>query len=63
MTNDDRRKIFWYLKRKTSYMAWSREVEIFDRFADVFEKQVREQPIVAGSTWRRSMAAWRGRLV
>lgn len=49
MTDDDRRKIFWYLRRKTSYTAWSREVEIFRRFADVFEQQVREQPIVAGS--------------
>lgn len=49
MTDDDRRKIFWYLKRKTSYTAWSREAKIFDRFADVFAKQVREQPIVAGS--------------
>lgn len=48
MTDDDRRKIFYYLRRKTSYTAWSREVEIFDRFAEVFEKQVREQPIVQG---------------
>ena len=49
MMDDDRRKIFWYLKRQTSYTAWSREAEFFDRFADVFAKQVREQPIVAGS--------------
>lgn len=49
MTEADRRKIFWYLKRKTSYTAWRREVDIFDRFAEIFEKQVKEQPHADGS--------------
>lgn len=45
MTEEDRKKIFWYLKRKTSYTAWKREADAFDRFADIFEKQVIEEPI------------------
>lgn len=45
MTEDDRKKLFWYLKRKTSYSAWKREADAFDRFAEIFEKQVIEQPL------------------
>ena len=55
MTETDRKKIFWSLQRRTSYPAWQREVEIFDRFAAVFEKQVREQPhapgLMDGTDW------------
>ena len=55
MTEVDRQKIFWYLQRKTSYTAWKREVEIFDRFVEVFEKQIREQPhapgLMDGTDW------------
>jgi Immunity protein 71/Immunity protein 72 len=47
MTEEDRKKIFWYLKRKTSYTAWKREADAFDRFADIFERQVIEEPIAA----------------
>jgi len=47
MSEEDRRKIFWYLKRKTSYTAWSAVADAFDRFAAVFERQVREEPFVA----------------
>lgn len=48
MTEDDRKKLFWYLKRKTSYTAWKRKADTFDNFAAVFEKQVREQPLAHG---------------
>lgn len=48
MTEEDRKKIFWYLKRKTSYTALKREADAFDCFADVFEKQVREEPRANG---------------
>ena len=48
MTDLDRRKIYWYLKRKTSYTAWKREADIFDRFAEVFAKQIGEQPHAPG---------------
>jgi Immunity protein 72/Immunity protein 71 len=48
MTEEDRKKIFWYLKLKTSYTAWKREADAFDRFADIYEKQVREEPHVPG---------------
>jgi hypothetical protein len=55
MSEEDRKKIFWYVKRKTSYTAWKREADIFDRFADVFEKQIREQPhapgLMGGTDW------------
>jgi hypothetical protein len=47
MTQEDRKKIFWYLKRKTSYTAWKRQADAFDKFADIFEKQVMEEPIAA----------------
>lgn len=48
MTGEDRKKIFWYLKRKTSYTTWAIEAERFDRFAEVYEKQVKEEPIAPG---------------
>jgi hypothetical protein len=47
MTEDDRRKLFWYMKRKTSYTAWKTNADVFDRFAAVFERQVTEEPFVA----------------
>lgn len=45
MTEDDRRKLFWYMKRKTSYTAWKARADAFDHFADIFERQVKEEPI------------------
>jgi hypothetical protein len=45
MTEDDRRKMFWYVKRASSYTAWKAEAEAFDRFAEIFERQVREEPV------------------
>jgi hypothetical protein len=47
MTEDDRRKLLWYMKRKTSYIAWKANADAFDRFATVFERQVKEEPFVA----------------
>lgn len=44
MNQDDRKKVFWYLKRKTSYTAWLRASMAFDEFALVFKRQVTEQP-------------------
>ena len=49
MSPDDRKKIFWYLKRKTSYTAWLRTAEAFDEFAAAFKRQVVEQPNAPGS--------------
>lgn len=49
MTEEDRKKIFWHLQRKTSYTAWAREVDIFDNFVQIVERQVREQPHASGS--------------
>jgi hypothetical protein len=48
MTDDDRRKLFWYIKRKTSLSAWKRESDAFDAFAIIFKKQVVEQPHAPG---------------
>lgn len=45
MRADDREKLFWYLKRKTSYTAWARLSDSFDDFARIFEKQAREEPV------------------
>jgi len=44
MTPDDRKKLFWFLKRKTSYTAWKREADAFDAFSAIFKKQVIEEP-------------------
>jgi hypothetical protein len=46
MGEHDRRKIFWYLKRTSSYTAWKARADAFDRFAAVVERQVREEPII-----------------
>jgi hypothetical protein len=46
MTQDDRRKLFWYLKRTSSYTAWKARADAFDRFAQVVERQVQEEPVV-----------------
>lgn len=46
MPESDRRKIFWYLKRKSSLTAWRNVAVAFDDFASVFERQVVENPIV-----------------
>jgi hypothetical protein len=45
MNENDRRKLFWYLKRKTSYTAWEGRACAFDNFAALFERQVKEEPI------------------
>lgn len=45
MSENDRRKFFWYLKRKSSYTAWKARANAFDNFALVFERQVKEEPV------------------
>ena len=55
MTEDDRKRIFWLLKRKTSYTAWKRVADRWDDFAVVFKKQVVEEPhapgLMGGTSW------------
>ena len=63
MTAEDRRKIFWAIKRKTSYTAWKREADAFERFAGVFDKQVREQPVAPGDMFDTSWAPFHGRVL
>ena len=46
MSDEDRRKLFWYLKRKSSYTAWKEHAAAFDHFAELFERQVKEEPFV-----------------
>jgi hypothetical protein len=48
MSEDDRRKLFWYLKRASSYTAWKARADAFDRFAEVVERQVRDEPVAMG---------------
>ena len=43
--DDERRMIFWHLKRKSSYTLWKAYADAFDRFADVVERQVNEEPV------------------
>lgn len=45
MTETDRQMMFYYLQRKTSWTAWKREANWFDKFVAILEKQVREEPI------------------
>lgn len=47
MDEEDRRKLFWYMKRKTSLTAWKALADAFDVFAEIFERQVQEQPRVS----------------
>jgi hypothetical protein len=58
MAEEDRKKIFWLLKRNTSYTAWKRVADAFDEFAAVVEKQVREEPqapgFMGGTNWEGS---------
>ncbi|GGB99073.1 Imm72 family immunity protein [Pseudoduganella buxea] len=63
MTADDRRKVFWAIKRKSSYTAWKREADVFERFAGVFGKQVREQPVAPGGMFDTSWAPFHGRVL
>lgn len=42
MCEQDRRALFWYLRRASSYTAWKRQADAFDRFASVVELQVRD---------------------
>jgi len=55
MTPDDRKKLFWYLKRKTSYTAWERQANAFDKFSAIFKTQVIEEPStgndLSGTDW------------
>ena len=48
MTQEDRKKIFWYLKRNSSYTAWKRVADAYDRFVAILDKQIREQPHAPG---------------
>lgn len=48
MSENDRKKVFWYLKRKTSYTAWARAAAAFDDFSLIFKKQVVEEPRAPG---------------
>ncbi|NMM10511.1 MAG: hypothetical protein HHJ16_09575 [Polaromonas sp.] len=58
MTEGDRKKLFWYLKRKASHTAWKREADAFDSFAGVFEKQVREEPIAKAGPYSYEDMNW-----
>jgi hypothetical protein len=54
MTETDRRMMFYYLQRKTSWSAWKREADWFGKFVAVLEKQMQEEPIggaVFGTDW------------
>ncbi|MDY7578245.1 Imm72 family immunity protein [Herbaspirillum sp. RTI4] len=44
MTQEDRKKLFWYLQRRTSYTAWKTEADAFDAFAAIYKKQMVEEP-------------------
>lgn len=44
MTEDDRARQFWLLKRKTSYTAWNRCREAYAAYVDLLERQCKEEP-------------------
>ena len=41
MTEDDRRKVFWLLKKYSSYTAWEALAEAYYRFADAYVEAIR----------------------
>ena len=53
------KKIFWYLKRKTSYTAWARLSGAFDDFSAVFKEHVTEQPLAPGPVFGPFNWEWR----
>lgn len=44
MTEDDRRREFWLLKRSTSYTDWKRCRDRYAVFVDLLERQCKEEP-------------------
>ncbi|MES3021332.1 MAG: Imm72 family immunity protein [Pseudomonadota bacterium] len=50
---EQRERLFWYLKRKTSFTAWKRQADAYDDFAEVYKKQLQKQPVAKGefSIW------------
>lgn len=45
MTEEDRARQFWLLKRKTSYSAWKRCRDAYATYVDLVERQCKEEPI------------------
>ena len=45
MTEDDRARRFWVLKRFTSYTAWQRCRDRYAVFVDLMERQCKEEPV------------------
>lgn len=61
MTEEDRRKLFGYMKRKTSLTAWKALADAFDVFAGMFERQVQEQPhVLRPGAYPGSGTDWEG---
>jgi ribosomal protein L31E len=62
MTAEDRARLFWFLQRKTSYTAWKRASDAFDGFAEVFKRQVKEEPVakadasICDTCWEESFS-------
>lgn len=60
MTDDDRARQFWLLKRKTSYTAWKRCRDAYALYVDFVERQCKEEPI--GRLGARAFAVYKAKV-
>jgi hypothetical protein len=57
MTDDDRARQFWLCKRRTSYTAWKRCRDAYAVYAELVERQCREEPV--GRMGPKALAAYK----
>ena len=63
MTDDDRKKIFWLLKKYSSYTAWKALGDAFQAFTDEWELAVKsaKPPLDSDDFWVEALKAfWKG---
>jgi hypothetical protein len=63
MTNEDRKKIFWLLKKYSSYTAWEAFGNAFQEFTDAWEFAVRKvlPPLDSDDMWVEALTKyWKG---
>lgn len=57
MSNDDRARQFWLVRRRTSYTAWKRCRDAYAVYVDLVERQCKEEPV--GRLGPRAFAAYK----
>lgn len=63
MNNDDRKKVFWLLKKYSSYTAWKALGDAFQEFTNAWEYAVQQAqpPLDSDGTWVEALKGfWKG---